>query len=122
LYAFNVGPNGAPGQIHDAVFTDDFAPGILWSAPNEIPNFDSVFFSPSAEDAALSTVFQSIRWADRGNANPDMRTVKVDLSGLTVGQAYKLQLLFGEGCCSGRAFDVLVQGAMIVDEFNPSTV
>jgi hypothetical protein len=122
LYAFNVGTNAAPGQIHDALFTDDFAAGITWSAPNEIFNFDTVFFSPSAADAALSTVFQSIRWADRGNANLDLRTVKVDLTGLTVGQQYKLQLMFGEGCCAGRAFDVLVQGAMIVDEFNPSMV
>jgi hypothetical protein len=120
LYAFNVGPNGAPGQIHDAFFTDDFAAGVTVTAPNQIPNFDTVTFSPSAEDAALSTLFQSIRWADRGNADPNMQSVKVDLTGLAAGQQYKLQLMFGEGCCTNRAFEVSVEGNVIAHEFNPS--
>ncbi|HWB03160.1 MAG TPA: hypothetical protein VG796_09065 [Verrucomicrobiales bacterium] len=120
LYAFNVGTNGAPGQIHDAFFTDDFAPGVTVTAPNQIPNFDSVVFNGSLEDSLLSTLFQSIRWADAGNADPNMRSVKVDLTGLTVGQQYKLQLMFGEGCCTGRAYEVLVDGNVIAHEFNTS--
>lgn len=122
LYAFNVGPNGAPGQIYDALFTDDFAAGVTVTAPNQIPNFDAIVFNGGPEDAALSTLFQSIRWADRALVDPNMRTVKVDLTGLTVGQQYKLQLMFGEGCCTGRAFDVSVEGGYIAHEFNPSIV
>ncbi|HEX2750241.1 MAG TPA: hypothetical protein VHM91_19695, partial [Verrucomicrobiales bacterium] len=120
LYAFNAGTNGAPGQIHDALFTADDAPGIVLSAPQQAPAFDSATFFGSPEDAALSTLFKSIRWANTDNADPNLRAVKVDLSGLTVGQQYKLQLMFGEGCCTGRAFDVSVQGTLIMDEFNPS--
>jgi hypothetical protein len=65
-------------------------------------------------------VFQSIRWANRDNPDPNLQTVKVDLIDLTVGQQYKLQLMFGEGCCTGRAYDVSVNGTNIAHEFNPS--
>lgn len=120
LYAFNVGPNGAAGQIHDAFFTDDAAQGVSITAPQQAPAFDPIVFGPSAEDAALTPVFQSIRWANTDNLDPNLRAVRVNLSDLTVGQQYKLQLMFGEGCCTGRAFDVYVGGNLIMDEFNTS--
>lgn len=37
--------------------------------------------------------------------------------GLVPGRHYKLQLLFAEGCCAGRGFDVFVEGTQIADEF-----
>ncbi len=119
LYAFNVGTNGSPGQILDANFTDDSAPGISISAPQQAAAFDaSINFGIDPADAALATVFKSIRWANTENVNPDLRNVKVQLTGLTVGQQYKLQLLFGEGCCPARYFDVFVEGNPIVHEFH----
>ena len=119
-YAFNVGSNGAAGRIQDADFTADSAPGIMISAPNEIPNWANPALGVTAEDDILENIFKDIRWADLLNANPAMQNVKVDLENLTPGKQYKLQLLFGEQCCPLRTFDVSVEGTLVADDFNIS--
>lgn len=110
-YAVNArGP--AAGAVRDAVFTDDSAPGVTLSAPNEILNWTNPNFGATTNDDNLERVMQSIRWA----AFPAQ--VTVSLANLQPGQAYRLQLLFGEQCCA-RAFDVFVEGTEIVNEFAP---
>ena len=81
-------------------------------AANEIPNWANPNFGSTAADNVMETVFQSIRWSGVN--------VQVNLANLVPGSRYKLQLLFAEGGNSRRTFDVLVQGARIVNEFIPS--
>lgn len=120
-YAFNVGTPGAAGQAGDADFTADNAPGITVSASNEIANWTLREFGNSAADNVLETVYRSIRWSDNALPDPEPRKVKVDLANLVPGWRYKLQLLFAEAGDYNRRFDVLVQGALVVDDFNPSS-
>jgi hypothetical protein len=122
VHAFNVGPSGAAGQAGDAVFTADDAPGITVHAPNNpIAIWNNPDFGNTAEDDVLETVFRSIRWADHLASDPAARTLRVDLAGLVPGRRYRLQLLFGEAGAAGRRFDILVDGARIVDDFDPTT-
>jgi CSLREA domain-containing protein len=118
-YAFNVGTNGAVGQAGDANFTADSAPGITMSAPNQVNPWGAPSFGSTAADDVLENVYKSIRWANSVDANPALRTITVDLSGLTVGRRYKLQLLFGESCCN-RNFDISVEGSLVADDFKPA--
>ena len=112
LYSFNVGtPGAAPGPVGDAAFTDDAQPGIVVTTQNEIPNWHAPNYGDTANDDNLEFVMQSIRWS----AAPSV--VNVDLAGLTVGRAYKLQLLFAEQCCAGRGFDIEVDGALKANDF-----
>lgn len=115
LHSFNVGtPGPAPGPAGDAAFTDDLQPGITVTAANEIPNWHAPSYGDTVNDDSLEFVMQSIRWS----AAPS--TLDVDLTGLTVGKVYKLQLLFAEQCCANRGFDIETEGVLRVDEFNPS--
>lgn len=88
------------------------------SAANEIPNWNNPNFGTSPEDNALEFIYQSIRWADNGNATPELRTLRVDLANLVPGGRYKLQLLFGENGGIGRRFDVFVDGAQVANDFS----
>jgi CSLREA domain-containing protein len=121
-YAFNVGTPGAAGQAGDANFTADDATGITVSAPNDIADWTTREFGNSAAADVLETVYRSIRWANVDNDNPDLRTIKVNLAGLTVGRTYKLQLLFAEQGDYNRRFDVIVEGQLVADDFNVSNV
>ncbi len=114
LYAVNMrGP--AAGAIRDATFTDDSAPGVTWSAPNEILNWTNPNYGATANDDHLEVVMQSIRWANYPN------TVNVNLANLVPGARYRLQLLFGEQCCN-RGFDISVEGTRIAANFAPFAV
>lgn len=115
LYAFNVGSPGAAGRAGDADFTADNAPGIRVTAQNDIPNWHAPEYGDTPDDDVLEFVMQSIRWS----AAP--AKVRVELA-VVAGATYKLQLLFAEQCCPGRGFDVLAEGQLLVDEFNPASV
>ncbi|MHC1768865.1 MAG: binary toxin-like calcium binding domain-containing protein [Verrucomicrobiia bacterium] len=120
VYAINVGPSGAAGKAGDADFTADSVPGvtITHTTGNAIGDWNpSAEFGDSAADDVLETMIHSIRWSDA--ANPEVPAITVSLTGIEVGARYKLQLLFGEGCCPQRGFDVFLNGQLIVDEFNP---
>jgi hypothetical protein len=111
-YAFNVGtPGSAPGPVQEVNFTEDSAAGITVTATNEIPNWNAPAYGDTANDDNLEFILQSIRYSGAPN------TVNVDLAGLTVGKAYKLQLLFAEQG-PGRGFDIEVEGILRVDEFS----
>lgn len=114
LYAFNFGTPGAAGLARDANFTADSAPGISWSAANEIPNWHGPAYGDTVNDDVVEQVMQSIRW----NTGP----VQVNLANLVPGQTYKLQLLFAEQCCSGRGFDIRVEGLLLVNDLLPASI
>jgi hypothetical protein len=115
-YAFNFGTNGAAGLVRDANFTSDSAPGITWSAANEIANWSNPQFGETPFDDAMEKVMQSIRWS----VGPS--PVSVNLSGLVAGTKYKLQLFFTESCCAGRGFDILAEGVLVLNDFLPAVV
>ena len=52
----------------------------------------------------------------RHQGTPAGGAMGIDLADLTVGQEYKLQLLFAESCCD-RGFDVLVEGDLVANDF-----
>jgi hypothetical protein len=116
LYAFNVGSNGAAGKAGDADFTADDAPGIKLTAQNEIPTWHAPEYGDTPNDEVIKKVMQSIRWS----AAP--QKPRVELTGLVPGSKYKLQLLFVEQCCAGRAFHIIADGAVLAEEFNPAGV
>ncbi len=120
VYAFNVGTTGAAGQAGDANFTADNAPGITIGATDFVTPFVNPSFGALAGDDVLETVYQTIRWANSFSLNPEARKLKADLTNLVVGRNYKLQLLFGEAGATGRRFDVLVNGSLIVNDFAPT--
>lgn len=115
-YALNIGGLDAP-KVGDAQFVTaliaDEIPGVTVDLQSEISTWTQPALGDSAEDDAVELVLQSIRHNGAGRT--------VTLADLTPGHAYKLQLLFFEGCCS-RGFDVLVNGQMVVDEFAPYVV
>jgi hypothetical protein len=67
-------------------------------------------FGETENDNALERIVGNIRHGG-GGAN-------ITLANLVVGRSYKLQLLFGEQCCS-RGMDIYVDGKLIADEFAP---
>jgi len=92
-FMFAVDVAGTGGQtIGDAVFSDDSSNSALTiTAENIIPAWgDAIDFGDSADDDALESVLQSIRWS----ASPT--PVVVTMNGLAFGTEYKLQLLFHE--------------------------
>lgn len=114
LYAVNMG-GPAVGPVQDASFTSSESggtPGLTFTAPNIIPNWHAPNYGNTANDNNLETVLQSIRY--------NGGTTSVDLTGLTVGNIYKLQLLYAESCCM-RGFDVSVEGTMVAPAFAPFT-
>jgi hypothetical protein len=117
-HAVNVG--GPAQTVGDASFASGLpgqnGPNSVVQAINHIPNWTAPNLGNSADDDALEQVVNSIRWTEQNQNGGD---ISVDLAGLTVGDPYKVQLLFTEACCNNRAFDVFVDGAMILDDFAP---
>jgi len=126
LYAVNVGGPDTP-TIRDVTFDSnntgaapyaiDTPPGVGIWALNHIPGwYATVDYGAAPEDDALESMMDDIRWSN----NPD--TVSVVLEELTVGQAYKLQLLFDEAATApNRSFDVFVEGQLAIDNLNTGT-
>ena len=110
-YAVNMGGPVA-GPVQDVNFTSTAAlpTGFTFSAPNEIPGWHAPNYGNTVNDNNLEVVMQSIRW----NGGP----VTMDLANLTVGNVYKVQLLYAESCCM-RGFDVSAEGVMIAPDFAP---
>ncbi len=111
-YAVNMGTNGAPGQIGDAIFTADTAAGVsLNGATAVIDAWSSPAYGATTNDDRLELAMRSVR---HNGTSPGKLTVTLD--NLQAGRGYKLQLLFVEQCCD-RAFDVKVNGTTIFDDF-----
>ena len=59
---------------------------------------------------------QSIRWGIPG------QPVLVQLANTVPGRRYKMQVIIAEGGDYNRRFDVLIDGALVADDINPSTL
>jgi hypothetical protein len=103
----------APFVVRDATFLPDGQPGVTVTADTTAP-FGSPAFHATPDDQDLRAVTDFVKW---GNGTD----VTIDVNNLDVGTTYKLQLLFNEACCD-RGFDVLIEGLLEVDNFNPGTV
>ncbi len=112
LYAFSILPNtAATGKVRDAVFTSENVPGVrVLNATSQIAAWYRPDFGETENDNNLERIVGNIRHGG-GGAN-------ITLANLVVGRKYKLQLMFGEQCCS-RGMDVYVDGKLIADEFAP---
>jgi hypothetical protein len=111
IYAVNVSSAGAAGKAGDADFTADNAPGVKVVAANNIPSWSNPEYGDTEADNVIEKVTRSIRFA------PQWR---VELSNLVPGSVYKLQLLFYEQCCSGRGFNISVDGVLVTEAFLPA--
>jgi hypothetical protein len=112
LYAVNArGPGGF--AIGDASFTDDT--GIIVSE-NEILNwFPASFTIDTPDDNNLNTLMQSIRYTTTNGVG--IEDVKINLTGLTAGKIYKLQLLFGDSD-TARHWAISIDGdKVLTDEY-----
>lgn len=113
LYAVNVGGN-AVGRVRDADFTGPNVPGVtltaVWGGQHarELGSSDN--------DNRLETVLLTDRSGD------PTHPVTVRLADLVPGRPYKLQLLLAEDWTLTRGFDVVVDGHVIANDFNPGGV
>eukprot|EP01052_Picozoa_sp_SAG31_P039257 SAG31_NODE_5407_length_2552_cov_2.547493_1_plen_453_part_01 len=112
LYAVNVG-GGATTQGAVSFTSDTDTDGVTVTAQNHIPSWGGR--NNFGSDDGLEDVLQSIRWSGYPNS------VTMELTGLTVGTEYKLQMLFTEKCCT-RGWDVLVDDEVIFENFSPQDV
>ena len=112
VYAFSIMPDTtATGQVRDALFTSENVEGVIIAqAPSMAAGWYVPEFGSTPNDDALELIVQNIRHGGGG--------INLTLSNLVAGNRYKLQLLFGEACCS-RGMDVRVDGKLIADEFAP---
>jgi hypothetical protein len=104
--------------IGDAVFTDAAATaGVSLVRQNLAQGWYNPTYSGSAADLRLGQVMNSAIW----NQASGGLSMSMTLGGLVVGNIYKVQLLFGEGCC-GRGFDIWQDDAELVDNFSAAAV
>ena len=65
----------------------------------------------------LEKIMHDIRWS-LGNGTNGPATINVDVTGLTNGTLYNVQLLFGEnGAAADRRWDIGVDGVLAVDDW-----
>lgn len=104
--------------VGDASFTDAHATaGVALGHDAMNQSWYNPTYTGSVADLALGQVMNSVIWS-YANGGVSMSMV---MSGLIVGNSYKVQLLFGEGCCS-RGFDIYQDGALMIDDFSPSAL
>jgi hypothetical protein len=117
-YAINF--NGTSQTIEDAVFTTMNASGTGTTSGVSISGYNqngswggASNLGASAENNALESIMKSIIWSS--GLNPGM----FDL-GITSGTNYRLQLLFSEGCCNNRHYDVAAEGLILAEVLGTS--
>ena len=116
-YALTVNAAAAGLQVGDATFTDAASTAGALVTHQMTTTIALPTYSGSAEDLNLGQVMQNLVWSYAGQ----QPGVSLTLDNLTIGQNYKIQLLFGESCCA-RGFDVFQDGALLVDDFSTSSV
>ena len=103
---------GITGSVSNGGVTVASAAGFAingWQTP---PSY--VGGTPGSS-AALGNIMHDIRWSLSTSANPN---INVDVSGLTPGSIYNVQLLFSEnGSTSDRHWDIGVDGSLVVDDY-----
>jgi hypothetical protein len=120
LYAANFGgPEATIGAIRFLDFTAATAPNGTKTNGITIWNGNQLavgnWGSPNTGNLALNSILNSIRWTSFGQVNQANNAynsiVGFEMSGLTPGATYKLQLLIYEDCCTGRNSNIeLVNG------------
>lgn len=116
-YALTVNAAAAGLQVGNATFTNAASTAGATLTSDQTAAIALPTYSGSAEDLKLGQVMQNLVWSYAGQ----QPGVSLTLGNLTVGQNYKIQLLFGESCCA-RGFDVFQDGALLVDNFSTSSV
>jgi hypothetical protein len=117
VYAVDVGPSGAGGRVGDANFTADDVAGVTITTTHNIapPGWVDPTYGETENDLNLAVVISSIRWSQ---APAEVVTTLA----VVPGTEYKLQLLFGEDCCAGRGFNVIIDGATEVTNLMPARI
>jgi len=108
------GPAGGVGIVTNGGVTSTV------SSTNQIDNWAAppAFTGGTPGSAAnLAAIMQDIRWSAAPNP------VTVDISGLTPGRTYELQMLFNEGRnTNDRRWDIGIEGQLVVDDFSSEGV
>lgn len=118
VYALTMNPDAAGTILGDATFTDALATvGATITHANYIQGWYPSSYSGTSDDTALGNVMKSISWTP-ANGAIDSQVLALSLSGLTVGQSYKAQLLFAEDCCN-RGFNFYHDGVKLSSNFSP---
>lgn len=117
-YALTMNPFAHGLVVLDAAFTHAATTAGVSLAHQ---NFNQSWYNPtytgSEADLRLGGVMSSVIWSQAA-AGPSMG---MTMGGLVVGNEYKVQLLFGEACCS-RGFNLYQDGQLLVKEFSPSAL
>lgn len=112
-YAVNFHGTGTQ-TVGDATFTnvDEFGAGlpsgVSLSGFNRDYNW-SINLGADSSNNALENVLNTLIWSS--GLNPG----EIDVA-VRQGATYRLQLLFGEGCCSTRNFDVDVETSLLNEQ------
>ena len=98
------------GSLNSApvgVSATGFNTNLIWSGASNLGS--------SADANGLETVMRSIMWSNGLNLGAINAAV-------TTGTQYRLQLLFSEGCCNNRHFDVNVESGLLTQEIQGTAV
>ncbi|MEN9629925.1 MAG: hypothetical protein RJA10_3153 [Pseudomonadota bacterium] len=115
VYAASFGGGGG-AQVGNAVFTSVASNGSGAPAGLTVSGFNvdtpwggASNLGATADANGLEAVMSTIIWSS--GLNPG----NIDLA-VTTGTTYRLQLLFSEGCCNNRHFDVNVESGLLTQE------
>lgn len=118
VYALTMNRFAHGTVVGDATFTDGFTnAGVTLNHGAMNQSWYNATYTGSAADLALGQVMNTVIWS---YANGGV-SMGMTLDGLTIGNSYKVQLLFGEACCS-RGFDIYQDGVSLVEDFSPSAL
>lgn len=117
-YALTMNPFANGLRVGDATFTHAAATaGVSLMHQNFNQSWYNPTYTGTAADLRLGQVMNSVIWSMASEG----QSLGMTLDGLVVGNTYKVQLLFGEGCCS-RGFNIFQDGDLLVEAFSPSAL
>lgn len=114
-YAVTMNASAAGVSLNDATFSyglGNNTAGFQVSHDYYIPDWHPT--TGDGSDSALNSVLQAIVWNENSASK---HSLTFSMSGLTVGQTYKVQLLSSENCCA-RGFDIWQDNQLIADDFS----
>lgn len=113
LYAVDIA-GSENRKVGDALFTrDSRTTGFSIVASDIAASWATPEYGDTENDTNLERTMRGIRWSNV--LNPTTPTVDITMD-VVKGEKYKLQMLFTESCCD-RAFDILMEDEMLVDDF-----
>ena len=117
LYALNLGGDGAGSiAVRDANFEEtsfSITPaGVSIISDLQITNFLTPDLGSSTDDNNIETVMQSIRWVNIDGIG--IEQFELQLDNISVGEMYKLQLMFADPNIDGsRGFNIDIEGVTV---------